>query len=94
MTAQQIQAMRAMRTVGKPDSAIKVSSTQWILPGRDIVGDGWVLNFPGLVIEPTTTISPAPSPLRTSQSAPMRAPIVTSRAAALPSLSRTKSCAL
>ena len=48
----------AVGPVGKPDSAIKVSSTQWILPGRDIVGDGWVLNFPGLVIEPTTTISP------------------------------------
>lgn len=48
----------AVGPVGKPDSAIKVSSTQWILPGRDIVGDGWVLNFPGLVIEPTTTVSP------------------------------------
>ena len=48
----------AVGPVGKPDAAIKVSSTQWILPGRDIVGDGWVLNFPGLVIEPTTTISP------------------------------------
>ena len=39
----------AIGPVGKPDTAIKVSSTQWILPGRDIVGDGWVLNFPGLV---------------------------------------------
>lgn len=48
----------AIGPVGKPDTAIKVSSTQWILPGRDIVGDGWVLNFPGLVIEPTTTVSP------------------------------------
>lgn len=48
----------AVGPVGKPDSAIKVSSTQWILPGRDIGGDGWVLNFPGLVIEPTTTVSP------------------------------------
>lgn len=48
----------AVGPVGKPDSAIKVSSTQWILPGRDIVGDGWVLNFPGLVIEPTTSVSP------------------------------------
>ena len=48
----------AVGPVGKPGAAIKVSSTQWILPGRDMVGDGWVLNFPGLVIEPTTTISP------------------------------------
>ncbi len=49
----------AVGPVGKPGAAIKVSSTQWILPGRDIGGDGWVLDFPGLVIEPTTTISPA-----------------------------------
>ncbi len=48
----------AVGPVGKPGAAIKISSTQWILPGRDIVGDGWVLNFPGLVIEPTTTVSP------------------------------------
>ncbi len=26
-----------------------------MLPGRDVVGDGWVLEFPGLVIEPTVT---------------------------------------
>jgi len=48
----------AVGPVGKPGAAITVSSTQWILPGRDIVGDGWVLNFPGLVIEQTTTFSP------------------------------------
>jgi hypothetical protein len=48
----------AVGPVGKPDAAIKVSSTQWVLPGRDIVGDGWVLNFPGLVIEPTAMAAP------------------------------------
>lgn len=48
----------AVGPVGKPDAAITVSSTQWVLPGRDIAGDGWVLDFPGLVIEPTTTSAP------------------------------------
>ena len=41
--------------VGKPAASIKVSSSLWIVPGRDVQGDGWVLTFPGLVIEPTTT---------------------------------------
>ena len=50
--------VEAVGPVGKPGASIKVSSTQWILPGRDIVGDGWVLDFPGLVIEPTATIAP------------------------------------
>lgn len=39
---------------GHPGAAVKISSSLWILPGRDITGDGWVLTFPGLVIEPTT----------------------------------------
>lgn len=39
---------------GHPAAAIKVSSSLWVLPGRDVTGDGWVLTFPGLVIEPTT----------------------------------------
>jgi hypothetical protein len=47
----------AVGPVGKPRAAIKVSSTQWILPGHDIVGDGWVLDFPGLVIEPSATFA-------------------------------------
>lgn len=45
--------------IGKPGASIKVSSTQWILPGHDLVGDGWVLAFPGLVIEPTATAAPS-----------------------------------
>ena len=50
--------VEAVGPVGKPGATIKVSSTRWILPGRDIVGDGWVLDFPGLVIEPTATVAP------------------------------------
>lgn len=49
--------VEAVGPFGKPGASIKVSSTQWILPGRDIVGDGWVLNFPGLVVEPTATVT-------------------------------------
>ncbi len=47
----------AVGPAGRPGAAIKVSSSQWVLPGRDIVGDGWVLDFPGLVIEPTTSVT-------------------------------------
>ena len=43
----------AVGPMGKPASAIRVSSTLLLIPGRDVVGDGWVLTFPGLVIEPT-----------------------------------------
>jgi hypothetical protein len=42
--------------MGKPASSIKVSSTLWVIPGRDITGDGLVLSFPGLVVEPTATV--------------------------------------
>lgn len=37
---------------GKPASAVRVTSQMWIIPGRDVASDGWVLSFPGLVIEP------------------------------------------
>lgn len=39
--------------IGKPASSIKVVSSLWVIPGRDVGGDGWVLTFPGLVIEPS-----------------------------------------
>jgi len=34
------------------DAAITVSSTQWILPGKSVGGDGWVLELPGFAITP------------------------------------------
>jgi len=37
--------------LGQPASAITVSSMMWIIPGRDVVGDGWMLTFPGLAID-------------------------------------------
>lgn len=39
--------------MGKPGSAIRVASSLWIIPGHDVLGDGWILTFPGLVVEPS-----------------------------------------
>ena len=41
--------------LGVPASTISVSTTLWMLPGRDVVGDGLVLTFPGFAIEPAVT---------------------------------------
>jgi len=41
--------------MGRPASAVEVTSTLWVIPGRDVTGDGWVLSFPGLVVEPART---------------------------------------
>uniref|UniRef100_B0SWG8 DUF4198 domain-containing protein n=1 Tax=Caulobacter sp. (strain K31) TaxID=366602 RepID=B0SWG8_CAUSK len=43
--------------VGKPGSSIRVTSNLWVIPGRDILGDGWVLTLPGLVVEPTASMA-------------------------------------
>lgn len=47
----------AVGPIGRPGASIRVSSSLWIIPGRDVTGDGWVLTFPGLVIEPVATPS-------------------------------------
>lgn len=47
----------AIGPIGKPRSSIKVASSLWVIPGRDVLGDGWVLAFPGLVVESTTTVA-------------------------------------
>jgi hypothetical protein len=39
--------------MGKADAAITVSSQMWLLPGKAVGGDGWVIELPGLVVEPT-----------------------------------------
>ena len=44
--------------MGKPDAKITVTATQWLLPGKPLTGDGWILEFPGLVVEPTWTAKP------------------------------------
>lgn len=38
--------------LSQPQAAITVTSTQWLLPGRNVTqGDGWVLELPGLVVD-------------------------------------------
>lgn len=43
---------QAVGPQGNPASAITVSSTTWVFPGQNISGDGWILTFPGLVVQP------------------------------------------
>jgi hypothetical protein len=45
--------------LGKPGAAITVSSMMWLLPGQAVDGDGWLLEFPGLVVEPAWETSPS-----------------------------------
>jgi hypothetical protein len=42
----------AFGPLAKPHSAVTVVSTAWLIPGRPLPGDGWILPFPGLVVEP------------------------------------------
>jgi hypothetical protein len=39
--------------MGKPDAVITATSQMWLLPGKAIGGDGWVIELPGLVVEPS-----------------------------------------
>lgn len=43
--------------MGKPGSSILVTSSLWIIPGRDVLGEGWILTLPGLVVEPNAKTS-------------------------------------
>jgi hypothetical protein len=45
--------------LGKRPSATTASSTLWLIPGRHIDGDGVVLTFPGLIVEPTVALDGA-----------------------------------
>ena len=48
--------IEATGPLGKPASSISASTSLWVVPGRDILGDGVVLTFTGLVVEPTATV--------------------------------------
>lgn len=37
--------------VAQPQAARRVTAEQWVLPGRDISGDGWILEMPGFVVD-------------------------------------------
>lgn len=42
----------AVGPLGKPEAQVTVTSMMWLLPGQTLDGDGWALEFPGLVVEP------------------------------------------
>ena len=46
----------AVGPLGKPASQITVTSMKWLAPGQSLAGDGWVLEFPGLVVEPAVAV--------------------------------------
>jgi hypothetical protein len=63
--------------LGQPQAAVRVLSTQWVVPGRGISGgDGWVLDLPGLVVDVAMAIPASIAPLSLPQKAspPFRAP--------------------
>lgn len=44
--------VEAYGPLAQPQAAHRVTSTQWIVPGRDVTGgDGWVLELPGFVVD-------------------------------------------
>jgi hypothetical protein len=47
----------AQGPLGNAAATIRVSSQLWMIPGRDVTGDGLVLNFPGLAVEPSLDAS-------------------------------------
>lgn len=46
--------IEAFGPLAQPQSALRVTSQQWVIPGRHVgQGDGWVLEMPGLVVDVT-----------------------------------------
>lgn len=43
---------------GRPGSAVRIVSQRWIMPGQHVnIGDGWVVELPGLAISSTARLS-------------------------------------
>lgn len=42
-----------LEATGPGGNKTVITSTAWVLPGQPVVGDGWVVEFPGLVVTPT-----------------------------------------
>lgn len=42
--------IKAVAPYGKPDARVKASVQKWIIPGKDITGDGVILEIPGFVV--------------------------------------------
>ena len=46
--------LEAEGPLGRPQSVIRVASQRWIMPGEAVAaGDGWLVELPGLAIQPT-----------------------------------------
>ncbi len=45
--------------LAQPQSAVRVMAQHWLIPGAPVVGDGWVLELPGLVVDITDPATPA-----------------------------------
>jgi hypothetical protein len=44
-------SIEALAPYGQRRSSIRVSTQLWVIPGRDILGDGVILEFPGFVVD-------------------------------------------
>ncbi len=44
-------SVEALAPYGQRRSSIRVSTQLWVIPGRDILGDGVILEFPGFVVD-------------------------------------------
>jgi hypothetical protein len=69
--------VEAFGPLAQRQSAVRVSATQWVVPGKPITGgDGWVLEMPGLVVD----VQAPPVHLQlqgTPQKLPLRATVTT-----------------
>lgn len=43
--------VEAFGPLAQPQAAVRVTAQRWIVPGRPVTGDGWVLELPGLVVD-------------------------------------------
>ena len=53
----QLVTLEAHGPLGHPESAIRVTQQRWIMPGEDVIaGGGWIVELPGMVIDPEVTM--------------------------------------
>lgn len=41
--------------LGHPQAIVTAAAEQWLLPGHDVTGDGWIVPMAGLIVEPGAT---------------------------------------
>lgn len=65
--------IQAMAPYGEPHAAVTSSTQKWLIPGKDITGDGIILKIPGFVI---TNRLPEKTAITTGEPIPVRSHIV------------------